>query len=138
MSYVSIRKTLLAAAINSVNDYNITNGDNIGIGFENSNFDPSGLDCFVICYIIPTTNESLGKTAQSIIDTRGILQLSVFVAKDKNYDIKQLEVCDHLASSFRGNKNISAIHIESATITAGRDEDAWFVRDMSVNFITLV
>lgn len=134
MSYHDTKKALvqqlLTASINSSD-----------IAVENDKFNPKGKSLWFAAYFIPASTDILGKTPASGDEQRGIFQVSVFVAINSgDYDFTQLTAIDTILSAFKFNTktvyNNQAVDILSATVNAGSESDAWFQRDISINYLT--
>ena len=124
---------LLSASIPS-----ITASD---ISFENESFDPLGKSLWLGCYFIPATSEMLGKTPTSSNEDRGIFQISVFTAlNDGSYDNTQLQTIDSILSVFQYNSstvyNTQKVYILDSTVNSGTQNESWFKRDISINYLT--
>lgn len=137
MSYLNTKNAFIDAIVNT-SIANITNDD---IAFENQVFDPEGKSQWLAVYFIPATTEIMGKTPASPDEQRGIFQVSVFVAKNSgNYDNIQAEIIDSVISAFSYNTKLSYngqnVDILSSTVNNGSENDAWFQRDISINYLT--
>ena len=137
MSYFNTKQALIAKLL-SVPITGITASE---IAFENNNFDPAGKPIWIACYFIPATTEILGKTATSRDEQRGIFQVSVFVAiNNQNYDNSQLIAVDEILSGFQYNStsvyNQQEVYILSSSVTSGDQNESWFKRDISINYLT--
>ena len=132
MSHYNIKQALLQQLLT------VVSADDIG--FENNKFTPGGKDLWYTAYYIPTVTEMMGKDAASNDEQRGIFQVSVFVsANSDNYDSAQLQAIDTLLNTFRYNTNIvyntQSVDILSATVSNGRQSEAWYQRDISINYL---
>lgn len=137
MSYLDTKQALVQKLI-ATSIYGITSAD---ISCENSDFDPSGKDAFIACYFIPATSEILGKTSESSNDDRGIFQVSVYIKlQDQFYDNTQLQIIDDILSGFVYNSttvyNGQTVQILESTVNAGSENESWFKRDISINYLT--
>lgn len=137
MSYFESKQALLTKLL-STSITGVTAND---ISFENKNFDPIGKSIWLACYYIPATSESLGKTEQSSDEQRGIFQVSVFVSLNSdNYDNLQLQAVDDILTGFRYNSsevyNNTRVDILSSTVNNGTENEAFFKRDVSINYLT--
>lgn len=111
------------------------------IGYENKNFDPKNLDEWFATYFIPASTEMMGKTLASSDEQRGVFQVSAFVAVDnEDFDNKQLKNIDTILSAFRYGTRIvynnQTVDILESTVTNGSEQDSWFKRDISINYLT--
>ena len=137
MSYLDTKQALitklLAASITG-----ITSQD---IAFENNNFDPANKPLWLACYFIPATSDMMGKTTSDRDEQRGIFQVSVFVALDNlDYDNAQLLAVDEVLAEFRYNSavvyNGQQVDILESSVTNGTENESWFKRDISINYLT--
>ena len=136
MSYFKTKQALLTKLL-SVPITGITADD---ISFENKTFDPKGRSIWLACYFIPATSESLAKTLDSSDEQRGIFQVSVFVALDDGqYDNLQLQVVDDILAGFRYSTstvyNSQQVDILDSTVNNGTENEAYFKRDISINYL---
>ena len=137
MSYYDTKQALITQLVGA----SITGITSADIAFENKDFDPSGKSIWLSCYFIPATSEMMGKTPTSGNEDRGIFQVSVFVALNNNdYDNAQLQAVDSILSSFQYNSstvyNGQKVSILSATVNNGTENESWFKRDISINYLT--
>lgn len=143
MSYYKTKQALitqlLAASIpNIVMPSAGVTGD---LAIENQDFDPSGKSVWLSCYFIPATSGIMGKTSTSRNEDRGIFQVSVFVALNSNdYDNTQLQTIDSVLSAFQYNSftvyNDQKVSILDSTVNNGTENESWFKRDLSINYLT--
>lgn len=134
MSYIDTKKALIQQLYTS----GISPND---IAFENKNFDPSGKTLWYAAYFIPATTEDLGKTPNSADESRGIFQVSVFIELNSvTFDDDQLTAIDNVLSVFKYNTqtvyNSQTVNISNSTVNNGVETEAWFQRDISVNYFT--
>lgn len=137
MSQLDIKQALITQLLST----SITNIDADDISFENKTFNPSGKPIWLACYYIPTTSESLGKTIDSSDEQRGIFQVSVFVALDDGqYDNLQLQAVDDILAGFRYSTstvyNSQQVDILDSTVNSGTENEAYFKRDISINYLS--
>ena len=137
MSYYDTKQALITQLVGA-SIAGITSAD---IAFENKDFDPSGKSIWLSCYFIPATSEMMGKTSTSGNEDRGIFQVSVFVALNNNdYDNAQLQAVDSILSSFQYNSstvyNGQKVSILNSTVNNGTENESWFKRDISINYLT--
>jgi len=137
MSYFNTKQALTDLLITS----SITGIGAGDIAFENDIFDPKGKSAWLAAYFIPATTDITGKTSASSDEQRGIFQVSVFVKKDNNeYDNTQLAIIDDIISTFAYNTKIAYsgqnVDILSSTVNNGIENDSWFKRDVSINYLT--
>ena len=139
MSYYNTRQALIQRLINT----SITGITAADISYENSDFDPKGKRKFVAGYFIPATSEIMGKTSASSNDQRGIFQVSVFVKLNSDdYDNTQLQIIDSITTGFVYNTvtvyNGQKVQILESTVNSGSENEAWFKRDVSINYLTII
>lgn len=135
MSYLNARNALITKLVDS----GIKPASQIS--FENDVFDPNNLESFFACYFIPASTEMLGKTSTSVDQQRGIFQVSVYIKKNSGqYDLTLNQLIDQIISEFYYNSkavyNGQEVHILESTVNNGIQEDAWFKRDVSINYLT--
>lgn len=135
MSYLNTKKALLKKLIES----SVISTDNIA--FENKNFDPNGKDIYIDVFFNPVTADMMGKTSASSDEQRGFMQISVFVKQNSNtYDYDQLSLIDQLISEFSYNSstvyNNQKVDILNSTVNSGRVDGGWFIRDITINYLT--
>lgn len=132
MSQLSIRNSLLAQVQSTLNPFV---GDNIV--YENSNFDPKGLDAWCSFHFVPVTSESMGKSAISSDDERGFVQVSVYVKTNAlNFDNEQLTIIDELKKVFFYGAIIGETNILEVTLNNGFTVESWFKRDLTINYLS--
>ena len=83
----------------------------------------------------------MGKAAIDRDERRGIFQVSVFVALNSdNYDDAQLIAVDEILSGFQYNSstvyNTQQVDILESSINSAGDNESWFRRDISINYLT--
>ena len=139
MSYFDTRQALIQRLINT----SITGITAADISYENSDFDPKGKSKFIACYFIPATSETTGKELAAIQERRGIFQVSVYVKLDSGQsDTAQLQMIDDILSGFAYGSvevyNGQTINILESTVNSGSENEAWFKRDVSINYLTII
>ena len=137
MSYLKTKQALLTQLLATP----ITGLTGADIAFENKDFNPKGKALWLACYFIPATSDSLGKTLASSDEQRGIFQVSVFVAMNSDaYDNAQLTAIDEILSGFRYSTstvyNGTTVDILESTVNNGTENESWFKRDISINYLT--
>ena len=137
MSYLKTKQALITELLATP----ITGITGADIAFENNDFNPTGKSLWLACYFIPATSETLGKTTASSDEQRGIFQVSVFVALNSvNYDNAQLTAIDEILSGFLYNTNIvyngQKVDILTSEVNNGSQSEAWYQRDISINYLT--
>ena len=136
MSYLKTKQALITQLL-ATPISGLTSAD---IAFENKNFNPIGKALWLAAYFIPATSDSLGKTLSSSDEQRGIFQVSVFVAvNSENYDNAQLTAIDEILSGFRYSTstvyNDTTVDILESTVNNGTENESWFKRDISINYL---
>lgn len=111
------------------------------VAFENKKFNPKNKGLWLAAYYIPATSEMMGKSDNDRDEERGLYQISVFVPLNSaSYDNAQLQAIDELKASFRYNTqlvyNDQTVSILSSETNAGVESEAWFQRDLTINFLT--
>ena len=139
MSYFDTRQALIQRLINT----SITGITAADISYENSDFDPKGKSKFIAGYFIPATSETTGKELAAIQERRGIFQISVYVKLDSGKsDTAQLQMIDDILSGFAYGSvevyNGQTINILESTVNSGSENEAWFKRDVSINYLTII
>lgn len=137
MSYFKTKQALITQLLGA-SIPNITSGD---IAFENKDFDPANKSLWLACYFIPATADSMGKTSASSDEQRGVFQVSVFTSLNNNdYDNAQLQTIDSVLSAFQYNSstvyNNQKVDILESTVNNGTENESWFKRDISINYLT--
>jgi len=137
MSYLDTKQALITQFLSAT----ITDLTADDIAYQNKFFDPSGKALWVSLSFIPATSEMMGKTTTDKNEDRGIFQVSVFVSLDNlDYDNAQLQAIDEVLTGFQYNSftvyNEQQVDILNSTVNQGRESDAWFQRDISINYLT--
>jgi len=137
MSYLDTKQALIQQLIATP----ITGITAADILYENNNFDPSSKSKFVAGYFIPATSESMGKTLASSDEQRGVFQISVYVKLNGGvYDNEQLQMVDDILSGFQYSSstvyNGQTVQILESTLNSGSENESWFKRDISINYLT--
>ena len=137
MSHFNTKQALITQLLGAAIP-NITSND---IAFENKDFDPTNKSLWLVAYFIPATTEMLGKTSTSSDEQRGVFQVSVFVAlNNDDYDNAQLQAVDSILSAFQYNTktvyNTQTVDILESTVNNGTENESWFKRDISINYLT--
>jgi len=137
MSYYNTKQALITQLLGA-SIPNITSND---IAFENKDFDPKNKSLWLAVYFIPATTDMMGKTSTSSDEQRGVFQVSVFVSLNNNdYDNTQLQTIDAILSAFQYNSqtvyNTQTVDILESTANNGTENESWFKRDISINYLT--
>lgn len=136
-SQLEIRDSFVGTLVGIIEQYNTDNSANVGFTFDNdAAFEPSEFEQWVMGSLIIGQNSPLAKD-RLIDEDLGIYQASVFVKnQSEQMDRTQLKLIDAIKSGFR-NASLGKISIDSQQANAGRKDDAWFVRDLSINYYVL-
>ncbi len=137
MSYFNTKQALITQLL-AASIPNITDSD---IAFEGKDFDPKNKSLWLALYFIPATTEMMGKTLTSSDEQRGVFQVSVFTSLNNNdYDNVQLQTIDSILSAFQYNSqtvyNTQTVDILESTVNNGTENESWFKRDVSINYLT--
>lgn len=137
MSYFKTKQALITQLL-AASIPNITSDD---IAFENKDFDPLNKSLWLALYFIPATTGMMGKTPTSSDEQRGVFQVSVFTSLNNNdYDNVQLQTIDSILSAFQYNSstvyNNQKVDILESTVNNGTENESWFKRDISINYLT--
>ena len=137
MSYLKTKQALITHLIN-----NLPTGISVGdVSFENNKFNPKNKPLWLAAYFIPASTEMMGKGEGDSDEQRGIFQISVFVAiNGDNYDNTQLAAIDELILAFKYNTNMvyttQTVATLESTVNTGSESEAWYQRDISINYLT--
>ena len=127
MNLLDVRDALAQAVIDNTP---------VPIAYENSGFDPVGLDAWVDIQFIPATSEAMGKQQDSNDDERGIFQISVFVKSNADdYDNQQWAIILGFKSIFFNSAVIGDVDILEVTTNGGYPVESWYKRDISINYM---
>lgn len=134
MSYLDIKQALIQQLLTA----GIADTE---IAFENKKFDPANKSFWLAAYFMPATTGILGKTSASGDEQRGVFQVSVFQElDDENFDNLNLTKIDEVLSVFQfGTSTVyngQQVDILSSTVNNGTENESWFKRDISVNYLT--
>ena len=137
MSYYNTKQALITQFINGLPS-GLTTSD---VAFENKDFNPKNKPLWLACYFIPATTDMMGKSSTSSDEQRGVFQVSVFTSlNNDDYDSVQLQTIDSLLSAFQYNSstvyNTQQVDILESTVNNGIENESWFKRDISVNYLT--
>lgn len=136
-SQLEIRDSFVGTLAGIIDKYNTDNSANVGFTVDNDTaFDPSGFEQWVMGSLIIGQNSPLAKD-RLVDEDLGIYQASVFVSnQSEQMDRTQLKLIDTIKLGFR-KASLGKISIDSQQANAGRKDDAWFVRDLSINYYVL-
>ena len=128
MNLLDVRNALVQAVIDNAT---------VQIAYENSGFDPVGLDAFISTHFMPATSEAMGKLQDSNDDERGVFQISVFVKSNADdYDNQQWAIILGFKSIFFNSAVIGDVDILEVTTNGGYAVESWYKRDISVNYMS--
>jgi hypothetical protein len=133
MSYLKVKKALLTQLLTAVS----TND----LALENKKFNPSNKSLWYAAYFLPTSTDSMGKTSASSDEQRGIFQVSVFIDINRfDYDYSQLQAIDNILAAFTYNTSLvyngQKVDILNSDVNSGSESEAWYQRDISINYLT--
>lgn len=137
MSYLDTKQAFITYLLANL-PTGLTSDD---VAFENHKFDPSNKPLWLAAYFIPASSEMMGKSISDMDEQRGIFQVSVFVAiNDNEFDNTQLQAIDEILSKFRYNTslvyNTQTVDILNSDVNSGSESEAWYQRDISINYLT--
>ena len=137
MSYLDTKQALIQQLL-TVTSALFTADD---IAYENNTFDPASKTAWLESFFIPATSEANSKDVNATYEDRGTFQVSVFVKLNSgDYDNNQLQIVDDILKSFKSNSSIvyndQVVDILDSTVNNGLSSDAWFKRDISINYFT--
>ena len=138
MSYLDTKQALITKLLSTP----ITGIGSFDIAFENNDFDPTSKSKYIAAYFIPATSESTGKELAAIQEQRGIFQVTVFIKLNSgNYDNDQLQIIDDILAGFQYNSvavyNAQTVQILESTVNSGSENESWFKRDVSIDYLTI-
>ena len=143
MSQLAIRNTLLTPLFDAVDGSLVDGITQDDVAYENEYFDPSNKAKWLAVYVLPAESISLGQGSNSSDEERGILQISVYIKQDlPNMDLGQWTTLDDILEQYKRNSEATyvgtKVTFEDHTISAGRTDGAWFVRDISINYFSYI
>lgn len=133
MSYLDTRQALFTQLLTVVSDNELA--------FENDDFDPANRDLWYAAYFIPATTETAGKTLSSSDQQRGIFQVSVFMKLNAQLsDNVIIQAIDAVLGAFKYSQSLvyngQQVDILESEVNAGTENEAWFKRDIRINYLT--
>ena len=139
MSYLDTKQALITKLLAT----SITGIDTADIAYENNDFNPSGKSKYIASYFIPATSDSTGKELNAMQEQRGIFQVTVFIKLNSgNYDNDQLQIIDDILAGFQYNSvtvyNAQTVCILESTVNSGSENESWFKRDISIDYLTII
>ena len=110
----------------------------IPIAYENVNIDPPNDGIFAVLSTLPAIAESLGKAPTGDADqTDGIFQASFYSPSGIGYG-EILTLIDAVLAFYKHTrvltKNTQDVQIQNSGRNVGRNEDGWFIIDVSIEF----
>jgi len=132
MSDLNIRRALATALVSS----GIPQSN---IAWENSGFNPTGLDYYVDFNFFPSTDVANGKLQIDSVDQNGFVQVSVFTKLSANdYGTKYLETIDIVKGAFSSGSETSyngqVVEIEDSTNINPSDSESWYQGGLTINY----
>jgi hypothetical protein len=114
----------------------------ITVVFENVNTDPPNDAIFCTLTTLPAIAESLGKRPVGDADqTDGIFQASFYAPSGTGYgEILQLvqTVLDFYKHTTVLTKDTQEVQIQNSGRNGGRNEDGWYIIDVSIEFFAYI
>ena len=138
MSNLDTKQALLTKLL-ATSITGITNAD---IDYENSNFVPFGKTKYIKASFLPASSDTTGKELSAPQERRGTFQISIYVTlNNANYDNEQLQISDDIELGFAYGStaayNGKTVSILESTTNSGSENEAWYVRDLSINYLTI-
>ena len=138
MSYLDTKQALITQLLATP----ITGITSTDIAFENNDFDPTSKSKYIAAYFIPATSDSTGKELNAGQEQRGIFQVTVFIKLNGgNYDNDQLQIIDDILAGFQYSSqsvyNAQTVQILESTVNSGSENESWFKRDVSIDYLTI-
>lgn len=136
-SLKNIRSTFATKIIDVISQYNAETSGSVEVAFENGKAEDFD-NYFVTCSLIPALNEHHGKKSTDKDSDEGIYQVSIYGPRaNGKYTITHFELCDYIKEKFRESSPLNGIDIVNVNANGGRDVDAWFVVDLSINWFVI-
>lgn len=138
MSYLDTKQALITKLL-ATSITGITTAD---IAFENNSFNPKGKTKYIGAYFIPATSETTGKELSAPQEQRGIFQVTVYIKLNGGtYINEQLQIIDDLLTGFAYSStaayNGKTVKILESTVNSGSENEAWYKRDVSINYLII-
>lgn len=132
MSDLNIRRALATALVSS----GIPQSN---IAWENSGFNPVGLDYYVDFNFFPSTDVANGKLQIDSVDQNGFVQVMAFTKLANNdYGTKYLETIDTIKAAFPSGSETSyngqVVEIEDSTNINPSDSESWYQGGLTINY----
>lgn len=131
MSHLDIRNSLQSKLATTLAPFVGAN-----IAYENKDFNSEGLNSYCGIMFRSPVSDSCGKTKLSSDDEIGFIQVSVFVRLNADdYDNFQYAVIAGVKQDFYFGATVDNVNIHEVTLSGdGRIVDAWYVRDLTINW----
>lgn len=128
MSYYLIHKALTQSYID------LALG--VSTAYENSNFNPEGLDQFIDISFLPASTDVISK--DTLDEEIGIYQISIYTRSGISLKTSY-ELADTIASYYSHGLKLTSgaqkVFIDRTSRSSGRNSDGWFIVDLSINYI---
>ena len=128
MSYQLIHKALIQSYVDLA----------LGIdtAYENTDFDPEGLEQFIDVSILPASTEVISK--DTLDEELGIFQISIYTQSGINTKTAY-NLADTIALNYIHGLELTSgaqrIFIDRTSRNGARNSDGWFILDLSINYI---
>ena len=104
-------------------------------------FKTAGKSIFVKLINVMATSTAMGKSSLDKNSEAGFLQVSVFIPMSTVYRrIVMSTAVDEIRAGFQFNSpttyNGQKVTILNSTVNQGRETEAWFQRDITINYLT--
>ena len=138
MSYLDTRQALITKLL-ATSITGITSAD---IAIENGDFKPFSKTKYIGAYFIPASSETTGKEAGAKQEQRGIFQVSIYIKLNGGtYELDQLTMVDEILTGFAygstATYNGETVSILESTPNSGSESEAWYKRDVSINYLNI-
>lgn len=109
------------------------------IAWENTTFEPDGLDFYIEFSFFPAVEEATGKTIASSSDQIGMAQVSVFTKLNANdYGTLYLQTIDAIKAVFLSgietSYNDQVVHILESTNINPSPSESWYQGGLTINY----
>ena len=131
MSHLDIRNSLQNKLVTTLAPFVGSN-----IAYENKDFKSEGLSSFCKFMFRSPVSDSCGKSIASSDEEIGFIQVSIFVRLNADdYDNFQYAVIAGIKQDFYFGAKVDDVNIHEVTMSGdGRRVDAWYVRDLTINW----
>lgn len=127
MSYYDIRKALTQSII----DLNV----GLPLFFENADFKSNAVESFIAITTLMGDQEPIDKTGIDLV--QGIYQLSIHVksgTSTKSLDDATDSIMGYYIHNLKLISGAQTVVIVSTSSTGGRNDNGWYVNDISITF----